>query len=89
MQMCLILFAFDEGAGGGRVLAVMSFLRSDAAPLYRYQGSETFESLLLVAPGFSLTKYLQAPLLQLIMLSRHAMDGSACATYVRCINALR
>ena len=30
-------------AGGGRVLAVMAFLRSNAAPLYRYRGSQSFK----------------------------------------------
>jgi hypothetical protein len=41
----LICIAFDDGAGGGRILAVMSFLRSEAAPLYRYHGSVTLEAV--------------------------------------------
>jgi hypothetical protein len=62
----------------------MSFLRSDAAPLYRYQGVS------LLAPLFSLPESLlffmrtQELSSLLIMLSRRLLDGSACATQVRC-----
>ena len=43
--------AIKSATGGGRILAVMSFLRSNAAPLYRYKGSETFAPLFSVLPS--------------------------------------
>jgi hypothetical protein len=36
----LCMATVTSRAGGGRVLAVMSFLRSEAAPLYRYKGTQ-------------------------------------------------
>jgi hypothetical protein len=66
----------------------MSFLRSDAAPLYCYQGSTTFEPL-FSAPVAAAHERSQAPLLQQITQSRRVMDGSACATQVRRLSRMQ
>jgi hypothetical protein len=59
----------------------MSFLRSNAAPLYRYQGLKYYKRY-FVPLSLPPMKRLQELLLLLIMRSRLVMDGSVCATQV-------
>ena len=77
--------AIKSATGGGRVLAVMSFLRSKAAPLYRYQGLEFYKRYFAPPLSLPFMKRLQELLLPLIMRSRLVTDGSAYATQVCCL----
>jgi hypothetical protein len=60
----------------------MSFLRSNAAPLYRYQGLECYKRYFVPPLSLPFMKRMQELLLLLIMRSRLVTDGSAYATQV-------